>query len=191
MRIRNYLSKKRFSTVQVVGMLIVVFLGITVLAYAAVSIPHNFTPNTTAKASEVNANFQALADAINNRTSASLANMAGTWKYIRTGSFLEVLNSNTLCTTTVTGTLTLNADGTFSDVAATTNNYCNGNGVQTNTGRTSAGTWTVSADGSGTLTYSGGTMSFLTSKDINTMTTSWNLSTGNFPANGSGTYHRQ
>ena len=60
MRIRKYLSRKRFSMRQVVGLLMVVFLGVTVLAYAAVTIPNNFTPNTTAKASEVNANFQAL-----------------------------------------------------------------------------------------------------------------------------------
>lgn len=60
MRIRKYLSRKRFSMRQVVGLLMVVFLGVTVLAYAAVTIPNSFTPNTTAKASEVNANFQAL-----------------------------------------------------------------------------------------------------------------------------------
>lgn len=64
MKIRKYLSRKRFSMRQVVGLLMIVFLGVTVLAYAAVSIPHNFTPNTTAKASEVNANFQALANAM-------------------------------------------------------------------------------------------------------------------------------
>jgi hypothetical protein len=64
MRIKNYISKKRFSMKQVVSVLVVVFLGITVLAYAAVSIPNNFTPNTTAKASEVNANFNAVKTAI-------------------------------------------------------------------------------------------------------------------------------
>ncbi len=46
---------------QVVGLLAVVFIGITVFAYAAVNIPYTFTSGMTAKASEVNANFQALA----------------------------------------------------------------------------------------------------------------------------------
>lgn len=49
---------------QVVGLLTIVFIGIAVLAYAAVNIPNNFTPNTTAKASEVNANFNAVKTAI-------------------------------------------------------------------------------------------------------------------------------
>lgn len=64
MRIRGYLSRERFSMRQVAGLLAVVFTGIAVLSYAAVNIPYTFTAGTTAKASEVNANFQALANAM-------------------------------------------------------------------------------------------------------------------------------
>jgi len=64
MSIRDFFSKKRFSTVQVVGLLAAVFMTVVVFSYAAVTIPNNFTANTTAKASEVNANFQALATAM-------------------------------------------------------------------------------------------------------------------------------
>lgn len=64
MKIRGYLSKERFSMRQVAGLLTVVFTGIAVLSYAAVSIPYTFTAGTTAKASEVNANFQTLANAL-------------------------------------------------------------------------------------------------------------------------------
>lgn len=191
MKIRGYLSRERFSMRQVVGLLAVVFVGVAVFSYAGVSIPYTFTAGTTAKASEVNANFQALADAMNNRTTATLANMAGTWNYRMTGSFLEALNGNRLCTMSRTGSLTLNADGSFSDNQADTNNYCHGGGVQTNTGGTFTGTWTVSANGSGTLTFGGGSLSFQTSKDLNTMTSAWNVSTGDFPSNGTATYVRQ
>ena len=172
------------------------FIVAAVLVSAAVvyaaSVPYTFSSGTVAKSSEVNANFQALADAMNNRTSATLANMAGTWNYRSAGSFLDALNGNRLCTNSHTGTLTLNADGTWSDNQADTNNYCQGGGVQTNTGATFTGTWTVSANGSGTITYGGGySLSFQASKDLNTMISAWNSSTGNFPGNGTATYVRQ
>jgi len=61
---KQYIAKKRFSVSQVVGLLALVFIGITVLAYATVNIPYTFTSGTTAKASEVNANFQALSAAM-------------------------------------------------------------------------------------------------------------------------------
>lgn len=64
MRIKGYLSKERFSMRQVIGLLAVVFVGVAVFSYAGVSIPYTFTAGTTAKASEVNANFQALANAM-------------------------------------------------------------------------------------------------------------------------------
>lgn len=60
----KYLSKDRFSLRQVVGMLTVAFLGVSVLAYAAVNLPFTFTAGSPARASEVNANFQATANAI-------------------------------------------------------------------------------------------------------------------------------
>lgn len=164
---------------------------VSAAAVYAASVPYTFSSGTVAKSSEVNANFQALADAMNNRTSATLANMAGTWNYSMTGSFVEVLNGNRLCTMSRTGTLTFNADGTYSDNQADTNNYCHGGGVQTNTGGTFTGTWTVLANGTGTRTYGGGSMSFQTSKDLNTMTSAWNVSTGNYPSNGIATYVRQ
>lgn len=61
----NYFSKKRFTMRQVVGLLTVVFLGITVIAYAAVSFT-DFTSNTPILASEMNAKLNALKDAVNN-----------------------------------------------------------------------------------------------------------------------------
>lgn len=64
MSIRRYLTKKRFSTGQIVGLLALVILGMAVFSYAAVSIPYSFTAGTTAKASEVNANFNAVKTAI-------------------------------------------------------------------------------------------------------------------------------
>jgi hypothetical protein len=53
-------QKQRFSLGQVVIMLALVFIGIAVISYAAVTIPYTFTSGTTISSSEVNANFQAL-----------------------------------------------------------------------------------------------------------------------------------
>lgn len=64
MKIRGYLSRERFSMRQIAGVLAVVFVGVAVFSYAGVSIPYTFTAGTTAKAGEVNANFQALANAM-------------------------------------------------------------------------------------------------------------------------------
>ncbi len=58
----SYFNKRSFTMRQVIGLLTVVFLGITVIAYAAVNIPNTFAPNTTISASQVNANFTAVAN---------------------------------------------------------------------------------------------------------------------------------
>lgn len=60
----SYFNKKRFSMRQVVGLLTIVFLGIAVITYAAVNIPYTFSSGQTAKAGEVNANFNAVKTAI-------------------------------------------------------------------------------------------------------------------------------
>jgi hypothetical protein len=60
----KYFSKKRFTMRQVVGLLTFVFLGITVIAYAAVTIPNTFSSGTTISSSQVNANFTALGNAM-------------------------------------------------------------------------------------------------------------------------------
>lgn len=186
MDLKGYFFKKKFSTGQVVGLLTTAFLGVTVFAYATVTIPNIFTADTTAKASEVNANFQAVADAINNRTSATLAGMAGTWNYTKNGSHLNI--GDTICTTSGTGTLTLYSNGTLSDVQDDTYNYCQGTGVVTNTGATYTGTWTVSANGAGTLTYTPGpTVPFRVSKGLNLMMSNWHTNS----STGTMTYLRQ
>jgi hypothetical protein len=56
--------KKRFSAAEVVGLLTVGVVGVAIYAYAATTVPYTFQSNTTAKASEVNDNFTALATAI-------------------------------------------------------------------------------------------------------------------------------
>lgn len=186
--VKSFLTSKRFTTGQVAGLLAAVFSGITVLAYAGVTVPHSFTADTTAKASEVNANFQAIADAINNRSTATLSTMAGTWKYVINGTYLNPSSGNTLCTYARTGVLTLNADGTLSDTQDDTYNYCHGTGAVTNTGGTYTGTWTVADDGSGTLNYpSTSGVSFRTSKSLDTMIGKWSFDT----STGSITYLRQ
>ncbi len=172
MKLRRYLSRDRFSLRQVIGMLTLVIVGISVLTYAAVTIPYTFTSGTTAKSSEVNANFQAIATAMNNRTSA-ISNMAGTWNYTSTKSQLNSSPpSAALCVTTGKGTITLNADGTGSIVEYPSTTLCiassSGSAAYPNTGGTSSATWTVLADGSGTITVNGVTFNFQASRDLNT-----------------------
>jgi hypothetical protein len=56
--------KRRFSMAETVGFLIFIIVGITSYADAQTTVPHTFTAGTAAKASEVNANFEALANAV-------------------------------------------------------------------------------------------------------------------------------
>jgi formylglycine-generating enzyme required for sulfatase activity len=60
--------QKRFSIVETIGLLVLVLLDITAIGYA-VSVPNTFTSGTTVSSSDVNANFTALADAINKKES--------------------------------------------------------------------------------------------------------------------------
>lgn len=61
--------KKRFSMAETIGLLAFVVMGVTVYSYAVTTVPNTFTAGTTATASEVNANFSALATAIDTITS--------------------------------------------------------------------------------------------------------------------------
>lgn len=56
--------KRRFTMVEVVMLLAVAIVGAGIYSWAATTLPFNFTSGTTAKSSEVNANFSALATAI-------------------------------------------------------------------------------------------------------------------------------
>jgi hypothetical protein len=56
--------KKKFSFFEVIGLAVVAMLGISIIAYAATSVPHIFSSGMPARAGEVNANFAALRDAI-------------------------------------------------------------------------------------------------------------------------------
>lgn len=56
------LTNRKYSVVEVVTLLTIAILGVAVISYAAVTVPNTFTAGTTAKASEVNANFSYLAD---------------------------------------------------------------------------------------------------------------------------------
>jgi hypothetical protein len=62
--IMRCLFKKRFSMVETIGLLAFVIIGLAIFAYATTNVPYTFKAGTTAKADEVNANFSALATAI-------------------------------------------------------------------------------------------------------------------------------
>ncbi|HEY5647895.1 MAG TPA: hypothetical protein VIU33_00230 [Nitrospiria bacterium] len=54
---------KRFSLVEMAGVITVMVLSLAIYSHA-VTVPNQFVANTTASADEVNANFQALVDAV-------------------------------------------------------------------------------------------------------------------------------
>jgi cytochrome c oxidase assembly protein Cox11 len=56
------LTGKKYSAKEVIFMLVVAMTAVSVLSYAAVTIPNSFTAGTTAKATDVNANFSYLAE---------------------------------------------------------------------------------------------------------------------------------
>lgn len=60
----SYFSKKSFTMRQVVGLLTVVFLGIAVIAYAAVTVPNTFSNGQTISSGQVNQNFTTLGNAM-------------------------------------------------------------------------------------------------------------------------------
>ncbi len=59
----SYFNKKRFTMRQVVGLLTVVFLGITAFAYA-VNITYTFSSGSPIRASEMNQNFTDIKNAV-------------------------------------------------------------------------------------------------------------------------------
>jgi Sulfatase-modifying factor enzyme 1 len=56
--------KRRFSMMEVAGLLSVLLLGIGLYAWGATTVPYSFTGGSTAIATQVNANFNTLATAI-------------------------------------------------------------------------------------------------------------------------------
>lgn len=63
MKILDHLTSRKFNALEVIGLLTVTLLGVSTLAWA-VTLPFTFSSGTTAKASEVNANFDALENAV-------------------------------------------------------------------------------------------------------------------------------
>src|SRR5258706_4460391 len=114
-----------------VGLLLSVLSGV---AFAQTTVPNTFTRGTAAKASEVNANFQALATAIDNLGSRvsklegtiTATDVAGTYAFASleaetfTGANVNVASSvGIIHHQNGNGTFTLNANGTFSFSATT------------------------------------------------------------------------
>lgn len=93
----KYFSKKSFTMRQVVGLLTIVFLGITVIAYAAVTVPNTFSSGTTISSSQVNANFTTLGNAISGTAEnlRIIRGSIGTSGSIVYGTGFTVTNSST------------------------------------------------------------------------------------------------
>lgn len=109
----GYLSKKRFSTRDVVLMLTAVILGMGVFAYATVKIPNTFTSGTAISSSAVNANF------------TSLANQMPAVKQVKQSSWLAMsTTAATLQSITVTppgdGYVIVRASGSANSTTSTT-----------------------------------------------------------------------
>jgi len=60
----NYTNEKRYSLKQIVILLTIAFSLVSIISYAAVTIPNTFTSGTTISSSQVNDNFTALKTAV-------------------------------------------------------------------------------------------------------------------------------
>jgi len=146
-----------------VGLLLLVLSGV---GLAQTTVPNTFTAGTAAKASEVNANFQALATAIDNLGSRvsklegtlSTADVAGTYAFASlevetfTGANVNVASSlGIVHHQNGNGTFTFNANGTFTFSQTTSsskltfllNSASATETIETIPG-TATGTWTLS-----------------------------------------------
>jgi hypothetical protein len=126
--------------------------------------PNTFTNGTVADATQVNANFTA----INTRQSATAALIAGTWNYVESGSAGSSASGYaTICSITGGGTLTLSTNGSVSSTEQGLI-FCPGSAPTAFNNGTVTGTYSVNADGSGTINITGGgIISFQASKDLN------------------------
>jgi hypothetical protein len=121
---------------------------------AQTTVPHVFTPGTPARATEMNANFQAVVTAINNLSTrvgkleggATDADVVGTYSYIsiQIGVGHEVVNRPAdIEVITYDGTFTFAADHTFTGTFAGKKN--DGSGPSGDDG-TVAGVWSLNAN---------------------------------------------
>ncbi|MBI3611096.1 MAG: SUMF1/EgtB/PvdO family nonheme iron enzyme [Nitrospirae bacterium] len=120
--------KKRFSMPEVVGLLAFVVVGIAIDAYAATTVPNTFTTGTTAKAAEVNANFSALATAIDTIPAPDTANQVrdkfftGT-SCVGTSANDIMVKVGPLCVDKYEASVWSNPDGTVTQYGDTADDY--------------------------------------------------------------------
>lgn len=153
------------------------FLNFAVLAALsgfalAASVPNTFTAGTPAVASQVNANFAALVDAVTSLESRvnklegqglTAADLAGTYSVavLSTSTTAPQANNGRMEHVASSGTLTLNANGTFSLSGSVTGfalvwNFSGSNPVAT--AAVTANSFTNSPPNSGTWGFSGNTL---------------------------------
>jgi VCBS repeat-containing protein len=148
----------------VVGLLLSLFGGIV---FAQTTVPNTFTAGTAAKASEVNANFHALATAIDNLESRvsklegtlTAADVAGTYAFASleaetiTNANVNVASSQGIVHhQSSNGTFTFNANGTFSFSAPNNSSKLT---FSLNTATATETQETVPGSGTGTWSLSG------------------------------------
>lgn len=107
----NYFSKKRFTMRQVVGLLVIVFLGIAAITYA-VSFT-DFQQNTTISSSEMNNKLNTLKDAINKKDTSCQGNSASD----------VMVKVGPLCVDKYEASVWSNADGTGTQYGTAGNDY--------------------------------------------------------------------
>lgn len=143
---------------------LVFVVGLFRYTLADIVFPNVFTSGTTASASQVNANFAA----INTRQTASASSMAGTWNYVANGT-ITITGPSTCSISGAAGVITLSSNGTAS-ITESGFVTCPTASPSAYTNTTVNGTWAVSANGSGTINITGGSVySIQASKELNQM----------------------
>jgi len=106
------LFTKRFSMAEIIGLLAVAVLSVTVIGYAATTLPHTFSSGETVSSGQVNANFQSLANTIDGLTSC------------RGNSPNDIMvKVGPLCVDKYEASVWLDANGTVTQYGAASDNY--------------------------------------------------------------------
>ena len=165
----------------IAGLILSIAVNTTVAAQT--TLPFTFAPGTVAKASEVNANFQALLTAINRlEGQISAADIPGTYALASMGFYIDSTPQSGMMTNnarveqiSTNATATFNANGTFILTQETTNGSAlaldflkNGSNVVTAQAVTQSAA--PPPTGSGTWSLSGRTLTVTTSNGGGTFT---------------------
>jgi len=150
--------KKRFSMMEVAGLLSILLLGIGLYAWAATTVPYSFTAGSTAIATQVNANFNTLATAIDSVDSSVTPDQIRDKFYSGTscagnGANDIMVKVGPLCVDVFEASVWSNPDGTGIQYGTASDNYPTGVTAFPDSGNWTGKVYALSMPGKFPATY--------------------------------------